>query len=38
LGPVLIDIAQTASSDQKKRAAEILEEARHRLHVILAEK
>jgi DNA-binding PadR family transcriptional regulator len=38
LGPVLIDIAQTASSDQKKKAAEILEEARHRLHVILAEK
>ncbi|MEY4423486.1 MAG: hypothetical protein RLZZ258_589 [Actinomycetota bacterium] len=38
LGPVLIDIAQTATSEQKKKAAEVLEEVRHRLHVILAEK
>lgn len=38
LGPVMLDLAQTGSSQQKKLAAQILEETRHRLHVLLAEK
>jgi DNA-binding PadR family transcriptional regulator len=38
LGPVLLDIAQTGTRDQQTRAAAILENARHELHVILAEK
>ena len=38
LGPVLLDVAQTGSRDQQKRATEILAETRHQLHQILAEK
>ena len=38
LGPVLLDIAQTGTREQQARAAAILENARHELHVILAEK
>lgn len=38
LGPVLLDIAQTGTREQQTRAAAILENARHELHVILAEK
>jgi hypothetical protein len=38
LTPVLIDIAQTATRQQQQRAAELLEETRHQLHVILTEK
>jgi DNA-binding PadR family transcriptional regulator len=38
LGPALLDIAQTGTRDQQARAASILENARHELHVILAEK
>ena len=37
LGPALLDIAQTASRDQQSRAAEILDNTRHELHVLLAE-
>ena len=37
LGPVLLDLAQTGTRDQQTRAAEILEQARHQLHVILSE-
>ena len=38
LGPVLLDLAQTASKEQQAAAAKVLEKARHDLHVILAEK
>jgi len=38
LTPVLMDIAQTATRQQQQRAAELLEETRHQLHVILTEK
>jgi len=38
LGPVLLDVAQTGTREQQKRAAEILAETRHELHKILAEK
>lgn len=38
LGPVLLDVAQTGTREQQKRAAEILFETRHELHKILAEK
>ena len=37
LGPVLLDIAQTANRSQQEKAAVVLEEARKKLHVILAE-
>lgn len=37
LGPVLLDIAQTANRGQQEKAAVVLEEARKKLHVILAE-
>jgi DNA-binding PadR family transcriptional regulator len=37
LAPVLIDLAQTASREQQKHAAKVLDEARHKLHRILAE-
>lgn len=38
LTPAIMDIAQTASREQQKKAAEVLEATRHQLHVILAEK
>jgi DNA-binding PadR family transcriptional regulator len=38
LSPVLLDLAQTGTREQQTRAAAILENARHDLHVILAEK
>jgi DNA-binding PadR family transcriptional regulator len=38
LPPVLADVAQTGSREQQMRAAEILDKARHDLHLILAEK
>ncbi len=38
LGPALLDIAQTGTREQQTRAAEVLEKARHELHIILAEK
>lgn len=38
LPPVLLDIAQTGTRAQQARAAEILENTRHQLHQILAEK
>lgn len=38
LAPVLIDVAQTGSTAQQVAAAALLEETRHKLHVILAEK
>jgi DNA-binding PadR family transcriptional regulator len=38
LGPALLDIAQTGTREQQTRAAAILENARHDLHVTLAEK
>jgi len=38
IGPALLDLAQTGTRDQQNRAAAILDQARHDLHVILAEK
>lgn len=38
LPPVLLDIAQTGTKEQQAKAAEILDKARHDLHVALAEK
>jgi DNA-binding PadR family transcriptional regulator len=38
IGPALLDIAQTGTREQQSRAAAILDQARHDLHVILAEK
>jgi DNA-binding PadR family transcriptional regulator len=38
LGPVLMDIAQTGTAPQQQRAAELLEQTRYQLHVILTEK
>lgn len=38
LAPVMLDIAQTASESQQKAAALVLQETRHKLHSILAEK
>ena len=38
LPPVMLDIAQTATNEQQKKAAEILDKARHDLHKVLAEK
>jgi DNA-binding PadR family transcriptional regulator len=37
LGPVLLDIAQTGNRSQQEKAATVLEEARKKLHVIMAE-
>jgi DNA-binding PadR family transcriptional regulator len=37
LAPVMLDLAQTASNEQQKLAAKVLDDARHKLHVILAE-
>lgn len=38
LPPVLADIAQTATREQQAKAAAILDQARHDLHTVLAEK
>jgi DNA-binding PadR family transcriptional regulator len=38
LPPVMLDLAQTATREQQKKAAEILDKARHDLHKVLAEK
>jgi DNA-binding PadR family transcriptional regulator len=38
LAPVMLDIAQTATVEQQKAAALVLQETRHKLHTILAEK
>ncbi len=38
LAPVMLDVAQTGSQSQQVTAAAVLEETRHKLHVILAEK
>lgn len=38
LPPVMMDIAQTGTREQQARAAEILDKARHDLHLILVEK
>jgi DNA-binding PadR family transcriptional regulator len=38
LGPVMLDVAQTGTRDQQQAAAAVLDEMRHKLHVILAGK
>ncbi|MFM6967113.1 MAG: PadR family transcriptional regulator [Rhodoluna sp.] len=38
LGPVMLDLAKTGSPSQQKAAAALLDETRHKLHQILAEK
>lgn len=37
LAPVMLDIAQTATDSQRKAAALVLQETRHKLHSILAD-
>mgnify|MGYP006172790331 CR=1 FL=1 len=38
LGPVMLDVAQTATREQQQAAAAVLDEMRHKLHGILAGK
>lgn len=38
LGPVMLDLGKTGTPGQQKAAATVLEETRHKLHQILAEK
>ena len=38
LGPVMLDLAKTGTPGQQKTAAAVLDETRHKLHQILAEK
>ena len=38
LAPAMLDVAQTGTREQQSKAAAVLENARHELHVILAEK